>query len=130
MFYGIDVGGISVQALADHPAHLAVVVDPGTQEFGPGIEDEVALYLLIYILKFVVVCPDIVPGTCDDVLAGFRDISGRSGFNIGTDIAVTVKNAYRLRNLRKDNCSTEEGSTGKQKQGVSSFTFHLKQLKF
>jgi hypothetical protein len=110
---GIDVGGISVQALADHPTHLAMVVDPGAQEFSPGIQDEVTLYLFIYILEFVMICPDIIPCSRDDILAGFGDIGGRSGFDIGTDIAMAIKNTYGLGNLRKDSWRIEERDKGK-----------------
>jgi len=82
--------------LADHPAHFAVVGYPGTEKFGPGIQDEITLYLLVYILKFVVVGPDIITGAADDVLASFGEVSSRSGFNVCTDIIMTVKNTDGL----------------------------------
>jgi hypothetical protein len=42
------------------------------------------------------ISPDIIARSRDDILAGFGDIGGRSGFDMGTDVAVTIKNTYGL----------------------------------
>src|SRR6185437_9120376 len=87
---------IAVEALADHPAYLPVIVDPATQEFGACIENEVALHFLPYILKFVVVAPDVVAGAGDDILTRSRDVQGRAWFDIRAYVSMTVELADRL----------------------------------
>jgi len=123
---GVDVRGIAGEALADHPPHFTVVVDPCTQEVRPGVEDEITLYLSVNILEFVVVGPNIITGAGDDILAGFGNISRRSGFDIGSDIGVTVEDADGLggsRPRRKD-----KDRSAKQ-QSVNVKDFHQMAIK-
>jgi hypothetical protein len=88
------MGGLAVQAFTDHPAYFTMLFYPAAQEFGPGVQDEIAFHLLPYELKFVMVAPDIVAGAGDDVLAGGRDKDGRAWHYIVTDIAMLFENTH------------------------------------
>ena len=126
MFDGIDMCRVAGQALADHPAYFTVIVDPGTQELRPGVKNEITFYLPVNILEFVVVGPNIITRTGDDILAGFRNIGCRSGFDIGADIGVAFEDAdglcgSRLREKDKDR--------NKKQQSVSMNGFHQMAIK-
>src|SRR5438874_1631873 len=96
MLYGIDVGGIAIEALADHPAYFSVVVYPVAQKLCPAVEDKVSGHLLIGILELIMISPHVVPCSRDHILLHLRNVGSRAFlYTSSSYIRMGSKDAYR-----------------------------------
>src|SRR5689334_10222772 len=102
MLYSIDVRGVTIQALADHPAYFSVVIYPVAQEFCPGIENKVSCHLLINILELIMIPPHVVPCPGDHILLRLRNVgSSPSLYSSPSYIRVSSENTNRTTLLGK-----------------------------
>src|SRR5664279_3591569 len=88
----INLCRITVEAFPGHNSHFSMVSYPVTQKFCTGRQYEIALYFFPYKPEFIVVGPNIVPGSGDDILARLRNIGSGTRFYVGTNIRITFKN--------------------------------------
>ena len=96
VLHRIYVGGIAIQALPNHPAYLAVVIDPGAEEFRPGIEDKIPLHFFPDELELVMVGPDIIASAGNNILSGGRNIGCRPWFDICPYVPVVFEDTDGL----------------------------------
>ena len=89
----VDVSGIGLQALADHPADLAMLDDTLVYEPDAGTENEVAFDLFPGELKFVLLRPNVFARPAERVAVVIRVVSGRAVVGDRANVAVTFEDS-------------------------------------
>jgi hypothetical protein len=90
---------------------------PIAQELRPGIKDKISRHFLPYILKFVMIIPNIIPGPGDYILAGLRDKSGGASLDIRAHISVTLEDSQVIILILRKN-RVKKASKRKEQQYV------------